>query len=103
MINYFLAKKLDVYITTLDASSAFDRINVYGLLTKLLNRNVSFDLIRVFLSWYTCSLACVRVLGECTTFINIHSDVKQGGILSPIFSNIYVDDQMKLLMKVNLE
>ena len=89
-------------ITALDASSALDRINIYGLMTELFNANVPFDLIRVFLSWYSCRLACVRVLGECITFIDVHSGVKRMGILSPMFYNIHVDDIMKLIMKENL-
>ena len=52
-----------------------------------------------------CILASVRVLGECTTFINVHNVVKQGkGAFYYQFSiiYIYVNDLMKLLMKANL-
>ena len=33
VINYFLKRKSDVFIETLDASAAFDKVNVFGLLT----------------------------------------------------------------------
>ena len=49
MVNYVLETKSDVYITTFDISSAFDRIKVYGLLTKLLNRNVFFTHLSFFI------------------------------------------------------
>ena len=66
--------------------------NIYGLLGKLLDRKVPFEIVRVLLSWYTNSQACVKLDGNCTEFITINSGVKQGGILSPLFYNVYVDD-----------
>ena len=45
-VNYFLKKSSDVFIVTQDASSAFDKVNIYGLITKLIKRNVTFDVIR---------------------------------------------------------
>jgi hypothetical protein len=40
--------------------------------------------------------------GRYTEFITINSGVKQGGILSPLFYNVYVDDLMKDLLNENL-
>ena len=51
VVNYFLKRFSDVFIVTLDASAAFDKVNVYGLLTKLIDRDVSFNVVRVLLSW----------------------------------------------------
>jgi hypothetical protein len=33
-VNYFLRRKTSVYMVTLDASVAFDRVNTYALLSK---------------------------------------------------------------------
>ena len=41
VVNYFLKRCSDVYIMTLDATAAFDKVNVYGLLRKLLDRKLS--------------------------------------------------------------
>ena len=51
--NYFLKRRSDVYIVTLDASAAFDKVNVYGLLSKLIEKGLSFDIMRELLSRYT--------------------------------------------------
>ena len=102
VVNYFLKHCSDVYIMTLDATAAFDKVNVYGLLGKLLDRRVPFEIVRVLLSWYTNSQICVKLDGYCTEFITINSGVKQGGILSPLFYNVYVDDLMKELKHKNL-
>ena len=50
VVNYFLKKSSDVFNVTLDASSMFDKVNLYGLMTKLIKRNVPFDVIRTLLS-----------------------------------------------------
>ena len=50
VVNYFLKKSFNVCIVTLDDSLAFDRVNIYGLITKVIKRNVSFEVIRTLLS-----------------------------------------------------
>ena len=102
VVNYFLKKSSDVFIVTLDASSAFDKVNIYGLMTKLIKRNVPFDVIRTLLSWYTNSKSCVKLSGYYWEYIGINSGVKQGGILSPLFYNIYFDELMTTLIKADL-
>ena len=73
--NHFLKKSSDVFIVTLDASLAFDKVNMYGPMTKLIKRNVSFDVIRTLLSWYTNSKACVKLSGYYSEYISINSGV----------------------------
>jgi hypothetical protein len=102
VVNYYVKRKSDVYVATLDASAAFDRVNIYGLLSKLIDRNVSFDVIRVLISWYCVSHACVRLGNVYTDYIDIKSGIKQGGIMSPILYNVYVDDLMANLLKETL-
>ena len=65
-----------VFIVTLNASSAFDKVNIYGLMTKLIKRNVPFDVIRTLLSWYTYSIACVKLSKYYSECISIKSGVK---------------------------
>ena len=38
--NEFLKRKSDVFIVTLDASAAFDKVNMYGLLIKLIDCDI---------------------------------------------------------------
>ena len=54
------------------------------------------------MSWYTNSQACVKLSGYYSENISINSGVKQGGILSPLFYNIYVDELMTTLIKADL-
>ena len=61
VVNYFLKKSSDLFIVTLDASSAIDKVNIHGLMTKLIKRNAPFDVIRTLLSLYTNSKACIKL------------------------------------------
>jgi hypothetical protein len=102
VVNYYLKRKSDVYIVALDASAAFDRVNVYGLMSKLIDRNVPVEIMRVLFSWFNVTHACVRLGNVYSDYVDIKSGIKQGGIMSPIFYNIYVDDLMDTLMKGKL-
>ena len=98
VVNYFLKRHSNVFVVTLDAYDAFDNVNVYGLITKLIDRYMSFDVVRVLLSWYVNTRACVRLNGYCTEYIDMKSEGKQGGIMSPMLYKIYVDNLVKKLM-----
>ena len=61
VVNYFLKKSSDVFIITLDASSAFDKVNIYGLMIKLIKREVLFNVIKTLLSFYTNSIIILKL------------------------------------------
>ena len=89
-------------MVTFDASAAFDRINVFGLLSKLIDKVVSCRFVGVLLSWYSVSLVCLK-MGHCyTDYIDLKSEVQQGGIMSPQLYDVYVDDLMEKLLNEEL-
>ena len=53
-------------------------------------------------SWYGQSKACVRSGGYLSDYIDIKSGIKQGGLMSLVLYNIYVNDLMKKLRVENL-
>jgi hypothetical protein len=71
-------------------------------LSKLIDKKVSPEIVRVLLSWYSTSHACVRMDDIITDNIDIRSGVKQGGIMSPFLYNVYVDDLMTKLIDEKL-
>ena len=72
------------------------------MLIKLIDCDISYDIIRVLLSWYGKSRACVRLGGCLSDYIDIRSGIKQGRLMSPVLHNIYVNDLMKKLKVKNL-
>jgi len=80
-----------VYGAFLDASKAFDKVLLNGLITKLI-KSLPIPLIRILYTWFNnlyCSVAWKSMLGVPFAFI---CGVRQGGILSPFLFAIYVDD-----------
>ena len=60
VVNHFVKNKTDVLLVSLDATEAFDRINVFRLLTILLKRGLPVVLARFLLSLFTntnCEMA----------------------------------------------
>ena len=74
--NYFVKRKFDVFIVILDAPAAFNKVNIHGLLTKLIDCDISSDIIRVLFSWYGQRRACVQLGGYLSDYIDIRSDIK---------------------------
>ena len=97
--KYYTQQHSPLYTRFLDASKAFDRINHFKLLRKLLDRKTSIVIVRILLFWY--SKQTVRnKWGRCIFGIfSISNGVRQGGILSPKLFLVYIDDLSNKLAK----
>ena len=90
-VDYFVNNGSNVYICSLDASKAFDRVNHFALFAAMLRRGVPKALVNIFLSWYS-KLSCqVRWDGAMSNMFAIHSGLPQGSLLSPKLYNIIMD------------
>ena len=76
----------------LDASRAFDRINHGKLFIKLKERGVPSYLIRILHFWYSHQRMQVRWGDTLSGPFMVTNGVKQGGILSPVLFNLYMDE-----------
>lgn len=81
-----------MFLCFLDASKAFDRINHGKLFEKLKQRGVPPYLIRIIHFWYTQQTMKVRWGAVTSEPFFVSNGVRQGGILSPLLFNLYVDD-----------
>ena len=101
-INYYTERGSNVYCSFLDASKAFDRLVHAGLFIKLLNRQVPLTFLNIIIMWYS-NLECrVRWGDAMSGWFCIEAGVRQGGILSPIFYCIYVDDLVSILSDIGI-
>ena len=73
-------------------SKAFDKVNHFGLYLKLMKRNIPPKFLLVSMNWYSKCSALVRWNGVFSSAFNIPCGVRQGGVLSPVLFNIYVND-----------
>ena len=89
-IDYYKCRGTTVYVTFLDASKAFDRLNYWLLFDKLIKKHVPLFIVKLLLFWYTHQKMCVRWGNSTSPDFLVGNGVKQGGIISPILFNIYV-------------
>lgn len=102
IIEYYKMLSSPVYICYLDASKAFDRLNHWTLCKKLILRNVPIILVRLLSKWFSTQTFAVQ-WGSCVSnSFNVCNGVRQGGILSPIFFNVYIDDLSTGLTNLNI-
>ena len=98
VIDYYRKYSSPVYVTFLDASKAFDHVNYWKLFDKLLYRKVPLFIVKLLVFFYTNQTFCILWNGVTSDCFTIGNGVRQGGVLSPIMFNIYMDD---LSVKLN--
>ena len=92
VIQYFTQRGSNVYVCALDATKAFDYVDHAILFNKLLNRGVPLCFLRVISNWYTKLSAVVRWNHVFSDKFQILGGVRQGGVLSPVLFDLYVDE-----------
>ena len=69
---------------------------------KLLSRNVPLFIVRILDMWYTHQKMCIRQGNAISPSFTVSNGVKQGGILSPILFNVYMDRLSVLFNSSNI-
>lgn len=92
MIDYYLSNSSPVFITFVDASKAFDRLNYWLLLKKLIARNIPTSVIKLLAFWFSEQMYCIKWDNCISSLFCVNNGVRQGGVLSPYLFNLYMDD-----------
>ena len=101
-INYYLHNDSDVYMCTIDASKAFDRVNLFVLFSKLRRRNFCPLYLRFLLNSYCSQNMMVKWNDALSNRFTTSNGVKQGGVLSPLLFSVYLDDILHELRNINI-
>ena len=91
VLQYYIDHGSKMFVSFLDASMAFDNLCHCKLFEKLLKRNIPVYILRVMWFWYRKLLVCVRWNGKISEYFCVTNGVRQGGLLSPLLYNVYVD------------
>lgn len=96
-VEYFNNRSSNVYVASLDASKAFDRVNHFKLFSVLIRSGLPQCFINVIVNWYA-KLSVVVKWNNCnSSTLSVLSGVRQGGLLSPILFNLYVNNMISSL------
>ena len=98
-ISHYTNNGSQVYALFLDASKAFDRLNFIKLFSKLLNKKMCPITVRLLLNMYLNQKIQVKWNGILSEPFNVSNGVRQGGVLSPLFFSIYIDELLIKLKK----
>ena len=101
-VNHFTQRGSSVYVAFLDFTKAFDTISHCGLFLKLIDRNVPLCFLLIIMFWYMNMQYDVKWANSRSSSFKVKCGTKQGGILSPDFFAVYIDDLIKLLKKMGV-
>ena len=76
----------------LDASKAFDKVNFIQLFSFLIHRNIPGVFLCIIMDLYTRQNFRAPWNGVISTHFSVFSGVRQGGALSTILFNVYIDE-----------
>ena len=80
-----------IFVTFINASKAFDKINFWLLFQKLITKDFPVFIIKIIAYWYCHQEMLVRWGSTSTSSFHVSNGVNQGGILSPMLFNVYMD------------
>ena len=91
VVDYFISHGSNIYLATLDATKAFDRIHHIKLFNMLSDLNFPASIIEVLFNWYCKTFTMVRWKNTLSHAVHVRSGIRQEGILSPFLFNIYIN------------
>ena len=95
VVDKFINNGSTVNLCAIDISKAFDRMNHHGLFIKLMQRSLPSNLLAVFENWFDKCFTCVRWGSVYSISFKVSCGIRQGGVLSPHFFAVYIDDIVK--------
>ena len=99
-VNFYTAKGSPIYACFLDASKAFDRVCHSKLFHILSSRGVPAPYLKLLMKWYRTQQMGVKWAGSVSEPFSVENGVRQGGNLSPLLFNVYIDELLCELRKL---
>ena len=101
-VMYYTQASSNVYACFLDLKKAFDSVDHNTLFCKMQLTGVPDCLIDVIKFWYDNQYAQVKYQNTMSNEWKINNGVRQGGVLSGLLFNIYVNSLIDKISKLNI-
>jgi hypothetical protein len=92
IIDYYRKRGSHVFVSLLDLSKAFDRVNHNLLFDQLIRLELPRNLTCLLAYWYSSQLINVRWKTTVSDCFFMHNGTRQGSILSPYLFSVYMRD-----------
>ena len=101
-VMYYTQSHSDVYACFLDIKKAFDSVDHSTLFQKMYEMGIPDCLIEVIRFWYCNQFAQVKYQNTLSKEWKISNGVRQGGVLSGLLFNIYINSLIDKVSKINI-
>ena len=101
-VELYRKRSTTVFVTFLEASKLFDRLDYWLLIKKLIKRRVPLLIVRLLIVWYSLQRMHIRWGNTFSTSFCVSNCVKQYDIISPVLFNVYMDDLSCALNRSNI-
>ena len=102
IVQYYQINDSNVYVTLLNASKAFDRVNYVKLFRLLLKRQLCPLMLRFLIVFYINQGIRIQWRSSMSTICSVYNAVKQGRVLLPILFTMYIDKLLSRLSAAKL-
>ena len=103
VINHFNNYNSTISIGVIDLKKAFDKYNIFAMLYMLQSRKINGSIINILENWFLKNQTMVKWGHSISEAVPLLSGVKQGGIMSPLLFNLFVDNVLHKLEESNLD
>lgn len=94
-ISYSKEQGSKVYVCFLDSQKAFDKVWHDGLFYKLKELGVNTPELNAIMDMYKDMTGCVKYKNFTSDTFNVSQGTKQGGVISPFFYLVYIDQLLR--------
>ena len=102
LLNIILTEVSHVFTCFVDFTKAFDYVNYWQLLCKLLEDGVSSDIVALLNFWYSHKLTSVCWKSTVSSSFHCTNGTRQGSILSPLLCKRYIRDLLATINGCNI-